>query len=73
MIQIHSHQCSQYSEPPEIPVALMKHQQKNSSRTVDPECQIFQRYHAGTVGKHSSQDPQNIIQKSDPHPQEKGM
>ena len=37
------------------------------SRTVDPECQIFQRYHAGgTVSKNLSQDPQNIIQKSDP-------
>ena len=51
----------------------MKHQQKDLSRTVDPECQIFQRYHAGTVSKHSSQDPQNIIQKSDPHTQQKGM
>ena len=73
MIQVHSRHRPQHGEPPKVPVTLMKHQQKNFSCTVDPERQIFQGYHAVAMGKHSPQDPQNIIQKSDPQSQKKGV
>ena len=73
VIEIHSGQCPHHGKPSQVAIAFMKHQQKNFPGTIDPECQILQRYHSGAVGKHSSQDPQYIIQKSDPQPQQKGM